>query len=292
MADRLTGMDVFVKSIRLGGISAAARDLHMSPAMAAAAAAGKEFVVLDRPNPLGGVQASGPVLDPKYRSGVGQEPIAEAHGMTVGELAGLYNAQYLPKLVGKQVKLTVVKMRGWQRGMDYEATGLPWVPPSPNMPTPDTAFVYPGTGLFEGVNMSEGRGTTRPFEMIGAPYADYHWSDELNAQKLPGVRFREAYFLPTFGPYMNKTMSGVQIVVTDRRRFDSVRTAVALMVTAKKLYPDSFGWRADNWIDKMSGSDWLRTSVDAGRTTDQIVAGWQGQLKEFRTLRSRHLLYR
>jgi uncharacterized protein YbbC (DUF1343 family) len=259
--------------------------------MVAAALAGKRFVVLDRPNAISGRQASGPVLHPEYATFVGRKPIAQAHGMTVGELARLFNAVWVPGDAGRPVSLTVVEMAGWSRDMYYEDTGLPWVPPSPNMPTVDTAIVYPGTCLFEGTQASEGRGSTRPFEMIGAPYGNWLWADALTAQRLPGVVFRENYFAPTFSKFAGQTVGGVQVMVTDRRAFDAIRTAIAMLVTLRQTYPSGFAWRPDNWIDDLTGSDHVRTAVDAGRSTDEIVAGWQGELAEFRALRRKCLTY-
>ena len=263
----------------------------MYDCMRAAAKAGVRFVVLDRPNPLGGAAATGPVLHDAYASGVGEAPIAQQHGMTVGELAGLFDATFLD---GK-VQPRVVPMRGWRRGMRFEDTGLPWVLPSPNMPTVDTAVVYPGLGMFEAVNLSEGRGTTRPFEIVGAPYVDWHWVDALNRLGLPGARFREAYFTPTFSKWEGKNCAGVQVTVTDRARFDAVRTGIAMIVTARRMYPEHFAWRESAppyWIDKLTGSDRVRKAIDAGRDTAAVVTGWRADLAAFRALRARHLRYR
>jgi uncharacterized protein YbbC (DUF1343 family) len=260
--------------------------------MVAAAMAGKRFVVLDRPNAISGREALGPVMHAGYETFVGRKPIAQAHGMTVGELARLYNAEWVAGDAGRPVELDVIEMTGWSREMYFEDTGLPWVPPSPNMPTVDTAVVYPGTCMFEGTNLSEGRGTTRPFEEITAPYGDWKWRDALTALELPGAAFREAYVVPTFSKWVNQTIGGVQLYVTDRKAFDPIRTALAMIVTAHQLYPSGFGWREDNWIDNLTGSDYVRTSVDAGKTTDQIVAGWQRELAAFRALRANHLIYR
>lgn len=263
--------------------------------MKASVIAGKRVVVLDRPNPLGGRQATGPVLRREFASGVGLEPISQQHGMTVGELARLYNAEFLPRDGGKPADLTVIKMTGWRRGMPYEDTGLPWVLPSPNMPTLDTAVVYPGLGMFEGTNLSEGRGTTRPFEFIGAPYADWHWVDALNEMDLPGVRFREGYYVPTFSKYQGLECAGVQTFVTDRTSFDPIRTGIAMIVTAKRLYPGGFAWResaAPFFIDKLTGTDAVRLAIDAGKDVDEVVAGWQDELAAFRAMRARYLLYR
>lgn len=262
--------------------------------MVAACKTDRRFIVLDRPNPGTGHQAYGPVMHKKYESGVGLKPICQQHGMTVGELAQLFNAEFLPDEVGKKVDLTVLKMKGWRRGDGYADTGLPWVPPSPNMPTVDTAFVYAGTCLFEGTQLSEGRGTTAPFQIIGAPYVDHHWADALNDLKLPGVRFAETYFSPTFSKFKGKDCGGVQLHLTDRprrRAFRPVRTAIAMLVTAKKLYSDDFAWRKDNWIDKLTGSDQVRKAVDAGKNTDEIVAGWKAELAQFRRTREDYLIY-
>ncbi|POX39017.1 DUF1343 domain-containing protein [Streptomyces sp. Ru73] len=259
--------------------------------MVAAATAGKRFVVLDRPNPVTGRSASGPVLDKKYASFVGREPIAQAHGMTVAELALLFNDRFVPAAAGKAVRLDTVLMKGWRRADFFDATGLPWVPPSPNMPTPDTALVYSGTCLFEGTNLSEGRGTTRPFELLGAEGIDRRWAAAANAERLPGVRFREAYFAPTFSKFQGKTIGGVQLHVQDRAAFDPVRTGIALLVTAKKVWRD-FTWRADNGIDRLAGSDKVRTMIDAGAGTAEVVGAWQADLAKFRALRADYLRYR
>lgn len=272
----------------------------MYDSMVAASRAGVRFVVLDRPNPVSATEAYGPVLHPEFATFVGLKPISQQHGMTVGELAQLFNAEFLPhdeEASGGSVDLDVVRMQGWSRDMFYEHTGLPWVMPSPNMPTVDTASVYPGTCLFEGTTMSEGRGTTRPFELVGAPYADWHWSAELTAQDIPGAGFREAYYTPTFSKHSGDLCSGLQVYVLDRERFEPIRTAIAMLITAKTLYGD-FAWRYDSWddehpywIDKLTGSEWVRTAIDSGKDVDAVVAGWQDELAGFRRTREKHLLY-
>lgn len=262
----------------------------MYTAMVAAGRTGAAFVVLDRPNPIGG-KAYGPMLRPEFASGVGLKPIVQQHGMTVGELAKYFAAELLPAEGVRLADLQVVRTEGWRRDIFFAGTGLTWTPPSPNMPTADTALVYPGTGMFEGTVFSEGRGTTRPFEIIGAPGIDWRWRDELTALGLAGVRFRETYFVPTFGKFVNQTCGGVQLTVTDPASFDAIRTAVAMLVTAKKLHPDLFAWRADNGIDKLTGSDRLRTMVDRGAGVDEIVGSWQAELDEFTARRRPHLLY-
>ncbi|MFJ4648579.1 exo-beta-N-acetylmuramidase NamZ domain-containing protein [Streptomyces bobili] len=255
--------------------------------MEAARLAGKRFLVLDRPNPVTGRAALGPVLHPQFATFVGREPIAQAHGMTVAELARLFNAEFL----AAPVELETVLMSGWRRADWYDASGLPWVPASPNMPTPETALVYAGTCLFEGTNLSEGRGTTRPFELLGAEGVDGRWAGAVNALGLPGVRFREAYFTPSFSKFQGRTVGGVQIHVADRDAFDPVRTGIALLVTARKVW-SGFGWRADHWIDKLTGSTWVRTAIDKGAGADEVVAGWQEELAAFRRVRREYLLYR
>ncbi|MFD0370912.1 exo-beta-N-acetylmuramidase NamZ domain-containing protein [Streptomyces sp. NPDC127114] len=255
--------------------------------MVAASLAGKRFMVLDRPNPVTGRAALGPVLDRAFATFVGREPVAQAHGMTVAELARLFNGEFLTK----PVPLETVAVSGWRRDDFFDATGLPWVPPSPNMPTPDTALVYSGTCLFEGTNLSEGRGTTRPFEMLGAEGIDGRWAEAANELGLPGVRFREAYFAPTFSKFQGKTVGGVQLMVHDREAFDPVRTGIALLVTARRSW-SGFAWRADHWIDKLTGSARVRTLIDAGATADEVVAAWETDLAAFRAVRREYLMYR
>ncbi|MEV0735800.1 DUF1343 domain-containing protein [Streptomyces sp. NPDC050549] len=255
--------------------------------MEAARLAGKRFVVLDRPNPVTGRTAQGPVLHREFATFVGRQPIAQAHGMTVAELARMFNGEFLRT----PVPLETVLMTGWKRSEFYDAWSLPWVPPSPNMPTPDTALVYSGTCLFEGTNLSEGRGTTRPFELLGAEGIDGRWAAAVGRLGLPGVHFREAYFSPTFSKFQGKTVGGVQIHVHDRAAFDPVRTGIALLVTAKKVW-SGFGWRSDHWIDNLTGSARVRTAIDAGADTDEVVAGWQEELRVFRRIRTEYLLYK
>jgi uncharacterized protein YbbC (DUF1343 family) len=255
--------------------------------MEAAQLAGKRFVVLDRPNPVTGRAALGPVLHREFATFVGRQPISQAHGMTVAELARLFNGEFLTE----PVPLETVAMSGWRRSDFYDASGLPWVPPSPNMPTPETALVYSGTCLFEGTNLSEGRGTTRPFELLGAEGIDRRWAAAANELALPGVRFREAYFAPTFSKFQGRTIGGVQLHVHDRVAFDPVRTGIGLLVTAKRVW-SGFAWRPDHWIDRLTGSTRVRTMIDAGADTDEVVAGWQEELAAFRRTRRKYLLYR
>ncbi|WP_328945489.1 DUF1343 domain-containing protein [Streptomyces sp. NBC_00250] len=289
LADVFTasGVDTVVFDIQDAGARFYTYIWTLYDCMAAAALAGKRFVVLDRPNPVTGRAALGPVLDRAFATFVGREPIAQAHGMTVAELARLFNGEFL----ASPVALETVRMTGWRRTDFFDATGLPWVPPSPNMPTPDTALVYSGTCLFEGTNLSEGRGTTRPFELLGAEGIDRRWAEAANALALPGVRFREAYFAPTFSKFQGKTVGGVQLHVHDRESFDPVRAGIGLLVTARSSW-SGFAWRADNWIDKLTGSTRVRTLIDAGAGVDEVVGAWQADLASFRAVRKEYLLYR
>ncbi|WP_328476008.1 DUF1343 domain-containing protein [Actinoplanes sp. NBC_00393] len=257
--------------------------------MAAAARLGLRYVVLDRPNPIGG-RAYGPMMTDGFTSGVGRLKIVQQHGMTVGELARFYNGEFL----SGAVKLEVITCRGWTGRLRAGDTDLPWVLPSPNMPTPDTAIVYPGTGMFEGVSsLSEGRGTTRPFELIGGPGFDYHWCDRVIALGLPGVEFREAYFTPTFNKFTNQLCAGIEVKVTDQAAFDPIRTAVGMLVEARK--EAAFTWRLDSgtryWIDLLTGSTRLRTMIDAGASTSEVVGAWAGELAAFEKQRRPYLLY-
>ncbi|MDQ1039717.1 uncharacterized protein YbbC (DUF1343 family) [Streptomyces sp. V3I8] len=289
LADVFTasGVDTVVFDIQDAGARFYTYIWTLYDCMEAARLAGKRFVVLDRPNPVTGRGAYGPVLHREFATFVGREPIAQAHGMTVAELARLFNEEFL----AAPVPLETVRMSGWRRSDFYDASGLPWVPPSPNMPTPDTALVYSGTCLFEGTNLSEGRGTTRPFELLGAEGVDRRWAAEAGRLGLPGVHFREAYFAPTFSKFQGRTVGGVQIHVHDRAAYDPVRTGIALLVTARQVW-SGFAWRPDNWIDRLTGSTQVRTMIDAGATADEVVAAWQGELAAFRRVREHYLLYR
>ena len=293
---RTAGVETVVFDIQDAGARFYTYIWTMYTAMRAAVATGSRFVVLDRPNPAGGT-ARGPMMTTAYTSGVGAKEIVQAHGMTVGELARFFDAEFLPGDAGGRVaELSVVEVKGWRRDMPYAATGLPWVTPSPNMPTPDTALVYPGTGMFEGTNLSEGRGTTRPFELVGAPYIDYKWAEKLAARQIPGAGFREAYFTPTFSKHVGKVCGGVQVHITDPSTFDPMRVGVEMLVAARSTYAD-FAWRVDNdprpyWIDKLSGSTRLREQVTAGASADDVIGAWSAELAYFDRRRQQYLIYR
>ncbi|MEI2277799.1 DUF1343 domain-containing protein [Paenarthrobacter ilicis] len=264
----------------------------MWDAMQAASRTGSRFVVLDRPNPIGG-QARGPVLQPGFESGVGRLGIALQHGMTVGELAKYFNAVHLPAAGLTPLQdLQVVEVQGWRRDMTGPDNRASWILPSPNMPTPETAILYPGTALFEATNMSEGRGTTRPFELIGAPYVDYRWAEALNGKGLAGVTFREASFQPTLSKNQGVICGGVQVHITDPTRVEAPDVAVHMLVEAKRLYP-AFAWRGDagRWMGLLSGSARFAGQLDAGADARTITDSWRAELGQFVRDTRQYLLY-
>ncbi|MFG2603281.1 exo-beta-N-acetylmuramidase NamZ domain-containing protein [Streptomyces sp. NPDC048514] len=268
-----SGVDALVYDLQDVGARFYTYVWTMFDLMVSAARTGVRFVVADRPNPLGGLVSEGPLLESAWASFVGRTPIPVRHGLTCGELARHLNATSVPQVAGAAVDLTVVEATGWRRDTDAAATGLPWVAPSPNIPTPATATVYPGTCLFEGTNVSEGRGTTQPFEIVGAPYIDARFAPSLTELALPGVHFRDLRFVPTFHRHAGRPLRGVQLHITDREAFAPVRTAVAMLATVRRLYPDDFAWHTTDgpegtghrhFIDLLWGSDRLRHAVDAG----------------------------
>ncbi|MGB7294697.1 MAG: DUF1343 domain-containing protein [Candidatus Aminicenantales bacterium] len=260
----------------------------MAYAMQAAAESGIPFIVLDRPNPINGLDMEGPVLEyPEFSSFIGLYPVPERHGMTVGELARLINDRFLEK----KADLTVVPMEGWRREMWFDETGLPWVIPSPNIPTPDTAAVYPGQVCLEGTNVSEGRGTTKPFELFGAPWIDgIELTRKLNALGLSGVFFREAWFTPTFSKYNGELCSGAQVHVTDRKAYRPYETALHVVKMIRDMHPEKFQFHAD-YFDKVMGTSKVRESLISGRNVAEIVKDHEPALKAFAELRRAYLLY-
>jgi uncharacterized protein YbbC (DUF1343 family) len=264
-------------------------------AMRACAAAGKAFCVLDRPNPIDGVHIEGAMIAPGFESFVGLVSCPQRHGMTAGEIARWRHS--VEKL---DLDLAVISMRGWQRDMRFDHTGLPWVMPSPNMPTPDTALVYPGMCKVEGTELSEGRGTTRPFELAGAPYLDGHrLAADLAAMQLPGAMFRPAIFTPMFQKHHARPCGGVQIHVTNPEAFRPVRTGVAFLKACYDQSPASFHWRNKAYefvdaipaIDLLTGGDAIRTGIEAGASLDDLVARWPRDEGDFAAERADHLLY-
>jgi uncharacterized protein YbbC (DUF1343 family) len=252
-------------------------------------------LVLDRPNPIGGVLVEGPVLDPAYASFVGLRPLPVRHGMTMAELAVYLRERYHPSL-----DVEVVPMEGWRRSYGFERTGLPWVMPSPNMPSPGTALVYPGMCLLEGTNLSEGRGTTRPFEFFGAPFADSRAvARRLETFRLPGVRFRPASFQPTFQKWAGRLCHGAQIHVTDPALFRPFATGVAVLSAFRELYPKEFAWKRPPYeyetvkppIDILAGSARLRLDLEAGRPLEAMRGEWEAEVRAFAPIRREALLY-
>lgn len=256
----------------------------------------KAVVILDRPNPLGGEMTEGPVLRPEYASFVGLKRLPVRHGMTVAEIALYLNDVYYPAL-----DLYIIRMKGWRRAMWFDDTGLPWVLPSPNMPTLETAAVYPGMCLLEATNLSEGRGTTRPFEIFGAPFIKPEvLVGRLQECRLPGVLFRPLHFLPAFQKYAGKLCGGAQIHVTERERFKPFKTVAAILRTVRELYPKYFSWNGPPYeyeeshlpIDILSGSDRFRRDIDGIRDLKYMEAWWNKELKEFNSgIRTKYLLY-
>lgn len=264
--------------------------------MEACQEAKKTVVVLDRPNPISGSIIEGPVLDPEYASFVGLHRLPARHGMTIGEIAWYLQDQFYP-----HVMLYVIKMKHWKRKMWFDETGLPWVYPSPNMPLLDTAMVYPGMCLLEGTNLSEGRGTTRPFEIFGAPFIDPHkLTKRLDGFRLPGVFFRPMYFLPTFQKHSGKLCGGAQIHVQDRKKFKPWKTAIALLKAVHELYPDDFAWKNPPYeyeerllpIDILSGTDRVRREIEGGAGLEKMEKWWNTELRDFnKNVRKKYLLY-
>lgn len=256
----------------------------------------KSVVILDRPNPIGGHITEGPVLDMHYSSFVGQKPLPVRHGMTIGEIGNYLRNEFYPSL-----DFYVIKMKRWSRNMFFDNTRLPWVMPSPNMPSLDSAIVYPGMCLLEGTMLSEGRGTTRPFEIFGAPFIDPDvLVNRLKEFNLPGVIFRPAYFQPTFQKHAGKLCGGAQIHVTDRKKFKPFKTGVAVIKAVHDLYPDDFKWKEPPYeyetikmpIDILTGTDRLRNDIENSESLNTMEDWWQEQCLRFdKTMRKRFLMY-
>lgn len=264
-------------------------------AMRAAAKAGKSFVVLDRPNPIGGALVEGGAIEPGYESFVGLLSVANRHGLTAGEIA-----KWRAGVEKLDLDLAVIPMRGWRRDLAYAETGLPWVMPSPNMPTVDTALVYPGMCLVEGTELSEARGTTRPFELSGAPWLHPgKLAASLEAMALPGCRFRPATYLPTFQKHAGKPTHGVQLHVTDPLAFRPYRTGVAFLKACRDQAPAQFAWRTRAYefvdkipaIDLLCGSAAVREGIDAGASLDELAATWETEEKAYAEWRRELLMY-
>jgi uncharacterized protein YbbC (DUF1343 family) len=303
-ADALAEIDVLLVDLQDIGTRYYTYVWTMALAMGAAAKAGVEVVVLDRPNPLGGVEIEGGAVEPEAESFVGLGSLPVRHGLTIGEIARLVRAgipwggeRFARPL---DCALEVVPTRGWRRRDFFDVTGLPWVMPSPNMPTVDTAFVYPGLCLIEGTNVSEGRGTTRPFEIIGAPFIDAHrLAERLGAYDLPGVRFRPLSFRPTFHKHAGQSCGGIQLHVVDRTSFRPYRTGVTLLRELWIQGGDAFRWRTEPYefvsdkpaIDLLAGGDAVRLGIERGLPPDEIFASWLPAERAFHERRRGCLLY-
>jgi len=293
--EMLANVDVLVFDMQDVGCRIYTFAYTMANCMRAAKAFNKKVIVCDRPNPINGKAVAGNVLEPDQASFVGQFPIPTRHGMTLGELALMFNDHF-----GIGCQLEVVQMEGWKREFWHDETGAPWVMPSPNIPTVDSATVFPGTVHFEGTQISEGRGTTRPFELIGAPYIDPHaYAAELNRLSLPGVTFRSCVFRPTFQKHAGVSCGGVQIHVLNRDQFEPVTVGVAMVKVAYDMYTESFSWKEPpyeyvydrNPFDVIAGTSKLREAIEQGSAVDAIVASWQPSLLEFMKARERYLIY-
>ena len=296
-ADMLRGLDALVIDLQDVGTRVYTFVYTMANCMRAAARHGLPVIVCDRPNPIGGDAVEGARLQLPWTSFVGQFPIPMRHGMTIGELARLFNEAFEIGAV-----LEVVPLEGWRRSMYHDETGLPWIIPSPNLPTLESAVVYPGAVLFEGTQLSEGRGTTRPFEIIGAPWIDgERLARAMNERGLPGVHFRPVFFEPTFQKHSRQSCGGCQIHVVERRRFSPLRAAVELIDECRRASPDRFAWREPPYeyehdkepIDILYGSDLLRRTLDEDEDGDvrALVESWRSEEEDFRRQREQFLLY-
>lgn len=287
--DDLAALDVVIFDMQDVGARYYTYVYSMALAMEAAGGAGVPFVVLDRPNPIGDA-VHGNVLDPAFATFVGLYPVPMRHGLTAGELARLFRGEF-----GIEVDLTVVPVAGWDPSREFDATGLPWVAPSPNMPDPTSALHYPGTCLFEGTNLSVGRGTDRPFQQVGAPWLDGEaLAAALGALGLPGVRFEPVTFTPrgaTDGKWDGEAVSGVRFVATDPARYDPTRAAVAVLVQARAQAGEWWEWNAAHF-DRLAGTDALRIGIEAGEGPEDLTAAWSEQRAAFEARAAPYRLYR
>ena len=294
-SEMLRDVDVLVIDLQDVGTRIYTYIYTMANCLLAAKRQAVKVLVCDRPNPIGGLAVEGPMLRPGFESFVGMYPIPMRHGMTIGELARLFNERF-----GIGADLAVVPMHGWQRHMFHDESDAPWVLPSPNLPTLDSAIVYPGTVLFEGTSVSEGRGTTRPFELVGAPgVVAESFAAHMNASNLPGAHFRPAAFEPTFQKHARQICGGCQINVRDRRAFRPVLTGAALIAAFRAAEPDRFRWRDPPYeyeavklhFDILAGSSALREQIEAGASIADIGRSWEPGIEEFVRLRAEFLLY-
>lgn len=293
--EQLARLDVLLFDVQDVGARYYTYGATLALCMRAAAASGVKVVVLDRPNPIGGVAVEGGGLDEGLENFCGLYPAPQRHGMTLGELARLYNETF-----GIGCELDVAACEGWSRSAYYDQCGLPWVMPSPNMPTPDTALVYPGMCLLEGANLSEGRGTTRPFELFGAPFIDGpRLAEELRRHDLPGVVFRPCVIEPAFHKFRGQRCGALQLHVSDRNAFEPYRTGLAVLVAVRKLWPESFAWREEPYefradvpaIDLLTGRAAVRQAIDGGAALEDVVRAASGGTELYDAGRGKALLY-
>jgi uncharacterized protein YbbC (DUF1343 family) len=284
----LNSVDVIVFDLQDVGTRIYTYIATMAYAMQACADKGIPFIVLDRPNPINGITMEGPIIEyPKYSSFIGLYPIPLRHGMTIGELALLFNDKFL----SPKVKLTVIPMENWRRAEWFDETSLPWVSPSPNLPTLNSVIVYPGQVLLEGTNLSEGRGTTQPFEIFGAPWIDgYDLTKRLNELHLPGVKFREVWFTPTFSKFTGKQCQGAQLHITNRNIFRPITTTLTILSMVKQLYGNKLEFHKA-YFDYVVGNSNVRQALERGVPVKNIIAGFQPGLNDFAKLRKPFLLY-
>lgn len=290
-AQSLQGLDAVVFDIQDLGVRFYTYLSTLVYVMSACAEHGVRLIVLDRPNPLGGHRVEGGLLHDDFHSMVGAWRMPVLSGMTIGEFARLVNAQ-----AEKKCELEVIPLQGWRRSMEYTATGLPWIMPSPNMPTIDTVRIYGGNCLFEGTNLSEGRGTTRPFELVGAPWLDHRrLCDTLNALGVPGVRYHPVTFTPTFQKHAGELCQGVYTYVTDKESFHSVESGLTMLHHIVAMHPNEFEWRGSEdgktFIDILSGSDEVRLRIAEPEALKDIAASWRKQSRDWEEAREIYLLY-
>jgi uncharacterized protein YbbC (DUF1343 family) len=293
--ETLEGLDALVFDIQDVGSRYYTYIYTMMLCMEAAAKARLPFWLLDRPNPIGGVEVEGNLVEKGFESFVGLHPLPVRHGMTAGELAALFKAER-----GIDCELHVVALEGWRRAMLYDETGLPWVPPSPNMPTLDTALCYPGQCLLEGTNLSEGRGNTRPFEVFGAPFIEPHaLAAKLAGLDLPGVTYRPLWFQPTFHKHAGQQCGGLMLHVTDRRAFRPFATGLAVVAAVRELWPEQFRWRTETYefvegilaFDLLCGTDRVRRDLERGAGLAEVRSSWAATEAAFSTGRKKYLRY-
>jgi uncharacterized protein YbbC (DUF1343 family) len=293
--DALELLDVLLVDLQDVGARVYTFAATVAKVMETAATTGVKVAVLDRPNPISGAQVEGNLLKPQWASLVGPYPLPMRHGFTLGELAYYYNVTQ-----NLQCDLEVIRARGWRREDYFDLTGLPWVLPSPNLPVLEGAVVYPGQVLLEGANLSEGRGTTRPFELFGAPFLEPgRIKDLLKDTLLPGVILREVCFEPTFHKWSGQVCKGFQLHVTHRRAFKPYYTTLALLWAIRQLYPEQFAWREPPYeyeterlpIDLLTGDAAIREGIDQGTRPAELEAAWQEELAGFMEARRGFLLY-